>query len=270
MTSRSTNKLRKNIFNYNYCFYSMSYLRAKKLLNPTEEEWRRWLRKDLLNFPEIEPALIEEKKHHRKLYKKLLYEYNETKRLEQEKVIRRMDRDMNLNRILSRDEKYLNIGRNKPKSNFFSSNIMNRILQDAAKYSRNQTKNRSLENNFSINFQDETPCPRFVRNIKRYDNREYYKLLSKSSDFEDEYSLSLPAIGSQKEVNTEENFKTESLILPKIQNDELTDENKKITSIIANNERSLEAKIDLPPMIRDQTAMLRPKIQMAGFDNKKI
>ncbi|RNA01659.1 hypothetical protein BpHYR1_042746 [Brachionus plicatilis] len=239
------------------------------MLDPTEEEWKRWLRNDLLNFPRIQPSLLEEKKHHRKLYTKLLNDFNETKRIEQERQIRRMDRDMNLNRLLSRDEKYLNIGRNKPRSNFFSSNIMNRILQDAAKYSRNQSKNRSSDNNFSINFQDETPCPRFVRNLKRFDNREYYKLLSQSSEFESEFTLSLPAIGSLTEENTDQNLKAESLILPKIQN-EMADEDQKTSSQNLLESNQEQTKFQLPPLIRDQTATLKPKIQMAGFDTKKI
>lgn len=245
----------------------MSYLRAKKLYDASEEDWKRWLRKDLLNFPRIQPALIEEKKQHQKLYIKLLDEFNETKRLEQEKVIKRMDRDMNLNRILSRDEKYLNIGRNKPKSNFFSSNIMNRILQDAAKYSRNQAKNRSSDSNFSISFQDETPCPRYIRNLKRLENREFRKLLSQSSDFEHESTLSLPAINFTRDENNDENLKAESLILPKIHH-ELTYENKQVNeqNLIEPSEKT---KIELPVLIRDQVPMLKPKIQMASFVTKK-
>ena len=246
----------------------MSYLRAKKLLDSSEEDWKRWLRNDLLNFPRIKPALFEEKKHHRNLYIKLLDEFNETKRLEQEKIIKRMDRDMNLNRILSRDEKYLNIGRNKPKSNFFSSNIMNRILQDAAKYSRNQAKNRSSDINFSINFQDETPCPRYIRNLKRLENREYRKLLTQSTDFEHESTSSLPVINFIQNDNTDENLKAESLILPKI-NNEFTQENNKQLNQQDLIEPSDKTKIDLPILIRDQAPMLKPKIQMASFVTKK-
>ncbi|CAF0710047.1 unnamed protein product [Brachionus calyciflorus] len=237
-----------------------------RMTDKSEDEWKKWLKKDLLTFPRIQPFLNEEKKYQKKLYLQLVDEYNVKKRLEQENIIKRLDRDMNLNRILIKDEKYLNIGRNKPKSNFFSPRITNRIYLDASKTAKNQLKNHSKSiDNFKIDFQDETPCPRHVRNSKRFDNREYYKLLVSSSDIDQiisqESTISLPAIGTKQEVLVENEFKAESFVLPQI--DSINDNNLKNIQKESSN--------SLPPINKNnQIGILKPKYQLAGFDMKKI
>lgn len=220
-----------------------------------------WSKKDLFYVEKLETTLKKEKQKQKKLYNELLRESNERNRYEIEQKIKKLDVKINLRRILYSDQKYLSIGRNKPTSTFFEPVIMNRILHDASKISKYQNELTSSSfNEFSskieknkrdppppingllrYNFGDDTSCSRYLRNSKRFENREYIKLMENDkedpSNLNNRFSYSngfkLPSI---KNVRLEDEVNTTSELVLNINND--TNENKQSTPEINTKENS--------------------------------
>ena len=90
---------------------------------------REWFKKDLFYLPQIEPLIKEQKAQNKQTYKKLVKEYADWSEHQHDKEIRQIDVDMNIQRLLEHDQKYIGMIRNRAKlSSSFESPVMHRIV----------------------------------------------------------------------------------------------------------------------------------------------
>ena len=137
---------------------------------------------------------------------------------------------INLKRILYNDQRYLSIGRKKAyTSTVFGPAVMNRIIQDAERFTKDKKHGKKAKSNESLNATynlTSNSCPRFIRNSKRYEDREFHELNGKYAtetetpyitesieDFKLPSLVKLPEIPMKPDMNLNESF--EELKVPK-------------------------------------------------------
>jgi hypothetical protein len=101
-----------------------------------------WTRAELLKFPKLSPYLKSQEKKQKELYRHLLIVSNEKRQSEIEEQLKKLDVEINLKRVLRNDQRYMNIGRDRSKWNFFEPSVMNRIFREASKIARSNSTNR--------------------------------------------------------------------------------------------------------------------------------
>lgn len=92
-----------------------------------------WSESDLLEFPNLQSSLDRERVRHKERYEVLRRESKEKTRRDVDKIIKRIDVEMNLERIMQADPRYIGLGRRDKASisSYFNRVVMNRILHDA-------------------------------------------------------------------------------------------------------------------------------------------
>jgi hypothetical protein len=152
-----------------------------------------WSRKELLKFPKLDTYLMNEKKRQKELFNSVVEKQKNSYQKQVDSILSRYDVEINLKRQMFSNQRYLGIGRNKPKSSFFSPFVMNRILNDAMRIARQQkqpqNQNSKSYSQYSLkeddkllkslehHFASDVFCDRFRKNTNGYENRKFMKLI---------------------------------------------------------------------------------------------
>lgn len=170
---------------------NMSNTKTKsKSLNELANYWKskrksdyneNWKEKDLFASPKVSTYLVEEKKRQKELIQTNAAQNELATQTSNDKILKQLDRKINLTRILNKDLRYIGVGRNKPISKFFDKIIMHRILIDASKILRYQNDPQRCEwfyksslDKMKQRFDGDTSCPRYSRHSKMYERRLYF------------------------------------------------------------------------------------------------
>ncbi len=119
-----------------FTFYkNKKKINRKKKKKMKEKVFKDWNVSELLHFPHLEPSLEKEKHKQREIYETLRKECVERNLKETEAKIDRIDVEINLDRLMQKDIRYMGLIRSRGGtvsiSNFFNTQIMNRIWHDA-------------------------------------------------------------------------------------------------------------------------------------------
>ena len=184
-----------------------------------EKVYVDWSVSDLLDFPKLEPALEKEKYKQKEQHSALRKESKEREEREIVEKLQRIDVQMNLERMMQQDQKYIGLSRRKPLiSDFFSKVTMNRIFHDAhllMKCEKNEAVQAQLKKRFAATIHNYfpgqgRPCDRYVKHDLRFERNESVKANDFGIEFEDE-----------KEKLRDRKLREERMLnkLPKITND---------------------------------------------------
>ena len=117
-----------------------------------------WNQSGLLKFPKIKPQLKEERKIQRDIYKDIMEKFETRRAQETEHKINRYDVEINLKRMLYKNEKYLGLCRNRHKvPNMFGNKLLGKL--------------KNLEEMTGISDGMLNPCRRFEQYTKRHEDR---------------------------------------------------------------------------------------------------
>ena len=207
-----------------------------------KEYVKDWSKSDLLYFPKIEPLAKSQKKKNKQIYDSLVKEHAKRSLKKYGEALNHLDVELNLNRLLEQDPKYLSIGRNRPKQNScFSSIILHKIMHDAhliAKFQNNQEfvkrfETRTREKTMSY-FESGQRCKRYLKHDLNFDRREYNRLIKCEVNLDLKESDDVKARTKQINKLTPVSHKREMQKLAKLEPIENKIQNDEETRVIKN------------------------------------
>jgi hypothetical protein len=233
-----------------------------------------WSGEDLLVFPRMQSYMERERRKQREFYRNLQREAYQRRLKEEEMIIKRIDVDMNMDRLMFQDTRFQGLRRRKQiMSKVFGKIMMTRIVTDAAmlnKYKDNpgfeERYNARLEERV-VNFfpRENRLCDRYYKNHYKIDRSGFKKNKLAAENGEEEEVQIVDVAGEEEklpdklpDINKPRNVEDSA--------DEPKQELIEIEAIEGKENAQTEVKEEKP--IKAST--LRPKNQVASVSHLKL
>jgi hypothetical protein len=183
-----------------------------------------WAHSNLLSFPNAESNLKRERRKHRQSFNDLCREAQLRKLRDDEETVKRLDIEMNMERLMFQDKRYRGLCQRKPFiSSVFGKIMMNRIIYDAQMIERYKD-NAELQERFKSRVEERImtyfpsqtrECDRYVKNHFKFDRKKYMRKRV-YGDEEEVSPQSDEQIEPNEEVNKTDTVDNEDFKLPSI------------------------------------------------------
>jgi hypothetical protein len=204
---------------------------------------------------------------------------------ENQKLLKKFDKQINITRILNKDLRYLGVGRNKPMSKFFDQVVMHRILIDASKIIKYQNDPERCEwfYNSSLatmksHLEEAGSCPRYSRHVKDYERREYFNSFNTLPDESTNNNELLTQIDPNNSDNLD-NQNIVNIVNDATNNTELTSNSGVFNEIHPdpndskqqdNNLKSKSTESFMSSLFSKPSSVIKPKNQTASSNLFKL